>query len=117
MILDVVADRPLQNYKRALATEGVFVMVGGSTSAILKMMTTGKLSTRLSKIFGSSDNRRLTIMGYKPNEGLDDLSDLFQKGQFVPVVDKVFSLSDTRDAFSYFSTGSFKGKIVIKISD
>ena len=113
LIVDVVANRPIVNYKKALAPGGNFVMVGGTTSTILQMMTMGPLITRLVP----PTDRRLSLMGYTPNRGLDDMSTFFQEGRVVPVIDKVFSLADTAEAFRYFAGGSFKGKVVIKIVD
>jgi len=112
VIVDVVANRPISNYKRALAPGGTFVMIGGATSTILKMMI---MSPMISKEKRPGD-RNLTIMGYKPNEGLDDMSKYFQEGKVTPMIDKVFSLEETADAFRYFASGVFKGKVVIKIS-
>ena len=112
IIVDVVANRPLSSYKRALAPGGIFVMIGGSTSTILKMMV---MSPIISKGNRPGD-KRLTIMGYKPNQGLDDMSAYFQQGKVIPVIDKVFPLAETREAFKYFASGSFKGKVVLKIT-
>ena len=112
VIVDVVANRPISNYKRALAAGGTFVMIGGGTSTILKMMI---MSPMISKGKRPGD-KKLTIMGYKPNEGLDDMSKYFQQGKVTPLIDKVFPLEETADAFRYFASGVFKGKVVIKIS-
>ena len=112
IIVDVVANRPLSSYKRALAPGGIFVMIGGSTSTILKMMV---MSPIISKGNRPGD-KRLTIMGYKPNQGLDDMSTYFQQGKVIPVIDKVFPLAETREAFKYFASGTFKGKVVLKIT-
>ena len=111
IIIDVVANRPLSNYKRALAEGGTFVMIGGSTSTILKMMI---MSPMMSKRNRPGD-KRLTLMGYKTNQGLDDMSTYYEEGKVIPVIDRVFPLAETPDAFKYFASGSFKGKVVIKI--
>jgi NADPH:quinone reductase-like Zn-dependent oxidoreductase len=117
LIVDVVANRPIFRYKKALAPGGQFVMIGGTTSTIFKMMTVGSLVSQLRKITSNPSDRRLTIMGYKPNQGLDDMSTYFIEGKVIPVIDKVFSLADTADAFRYFASNSFKGKVVIKMVD
>lgn len=111
VIVDVIANRPISNYRRALSSNGIFVMIGGSTPTILKLMILGPLISRLN----GRDGKRITIMGYKPNHGLDDMSTYFQEGKVVPVIDKVFPLEQTADAFRYFSEGKFKGKIVVKM--
>ena len=111
VIVDVVANRPLSNYKRALAPGGTFVMIGGSTLTILKMMIFGPMFSKGNR----PDHKRLTLWGYKPSQGLDDMSRFFQEGKVIPVIDKVFSLAETADAFRYFASGAFKGKVVIRM--
>jgi NADPH:quinone reductase-like Zn-dependent oxidoreductase len=117
LIVDVVANRPIFRYKKALAPGGQFVMIGGTTSTILQMMTLGSLVSQVRKIAASPSDRRVAMMGYKPNQGLDDMSVFFQEGKVIPVIDRIFPLSDTAEAFRYFALGSFKGKVVIKIVD
>ena len=109
VIVDVVANRPVSNYKRALARGGIFVMIGGSTSTILKMMIMAPVISKGKR----PGDKRLTLMGYKPNQGLDDMSTYFEQGKVIPVIDRVFSLAETADAFKYFASGLFKGKVVI----
>ena len=117
LIVDVVANRPIFSYKKALAPGGQFVMIGGTTSTIMQMMTLGSLVSLVRKIAASPSDRRLAMMGYKPNHGLDDMSVFFQEGKVIPVIDKIFPLADTAEAFRYFGRGSFKGKVVIKLVD
>jgi NADPH:quinone reductase-like Zn-dependent oxidoreductase len=117
LIVDVVANRPIFRYKNALAPGGLFVMIGGTTSSILQMMTLGSIVSQMKKIFARPSDRRLEMMRYKPGHGLDDMSTFFVEGKVIPVIDKVFPLTDTADAFRYFARGSYKGKVVIKIVD
>ena len=41
--------------------------------------------------------------------------ELFEAGKIKPVIDKVFPLAKTADAFNYFGEGRFKGKIVVTL--
>ncbi len=109
-ILDVTAHRSASTYRRALKPGGVFVMIGGSMGGLLlRMMLLEPLLSRFSK-------KKLGIMGYKPNRtDLDLLTRLFEEGKVVPVIDRVYPLHQTPDAFRYFGTGRHKGKIVISI--
>jgi NADPH:quinone reductase-like Zn-dependent oxidoreductase len=115
LIVDVVANRQILRYKKALAPGGLFVMIGGTTSTILQMMTLGSLVSQVRKIAANPSDRRVTMMGYKPNHGLDDMSTYFVEGKVIPVIDKVFPLAETAEAFRYFGGGSFKGKVVIEV--
>jgi len=107
-ILDVIAHKSTADYKRALKPEGVFAMIGGSMGGLLfQMMVVQPVLSKYRK-------KKLGIMGYHVNrEGLEELSRLFEAGKINPVIDKVFPLEKTSDAFRYFGQGNFIGKIII----
>lgn len=109
-ILDVIAHRNVSDYKRALKPGGSFVMIGGSMGWLLvQLMLFGSIISK----FG---NRKLGLMGYRPNRNdLDTLSRLFEEGKVIPVIDRGYPLQETADAFRYFGTGRVKGKIIIMI--
>lgn len=110
LILDVVAHRSFFDYKRALKPGGIFAFVGGSMSLMLPILTLGPLVSLTS-------NKKLAVVVHRPNRGdLDRLTALFEDGVIEPVIDRVFELADTAEAFRYFGEGSFKGKIVIEVS-
>lgn len=108
-ILDVIAHRSTASYKRALKPSGVFAMIGGSMGGLLaRMMLIQPLVSVFSK-------KKLGIMGYRVNrEGLEELASLCSKGIMVPVIDSVFPLIETADAFRYYEKGNFNGKILIR---
>jgi NADPH:quinone reductase-like Zn-dependent oxidoreductase len=111
-VLDVIAHRSVSDYKRVLKPGGIFAMIGGSMGGLLvQMMLIQPLLSKFRK-------KKLGIMGYKVSrEGLNELTHLFNEKKIFPVIDKVFSLEDTADAFRYFGQGNFKGKIVVSITD
>lgn len=109
-ILDVTAHRSVWDYRRALKPGGIFTMIGGSTGRLLQFMVVAPLLSR----FGT---RKLGIMGYKPNRpDLDYLTRLFEEGKVVPVIDRIYPLTATDDAFRYFGTGGVRGKVVILVA-
>jgi NADPH:quinone reductase-like Zn-dependent oxidoreductase len=110
-ILDVTAHRSVDDYKRALKPHGVFAMIGGSMGGLLvRMMIVEPL---LSK-FG---DKKIGIMGYRPNRiDLDLLTKLFDDGKVTPVIDRCFKFEEVSEAFRYFISGKFKGKIIIEVS-
>lgn len=111
-ILDLVAHRSVSSYKRALKPGGVFSMVGGSMGGLLlRLALFGKWISKRS-------GKNLGIMGYRPRrQDLEELNHLFEQGKVQPVIDKVFPLQETAAAFRYFVEGSFKGKIIIQVTD
>jgi len=110
-ILDVIAHRSASDYKRALKPDGVFAMIGGSMGGLLfRMMVVEPLLSRYR-------NKKLGIMGYMVGRTeLEQLTHLLEEGKIKPVIDSVFSLKDGAKAFQYFLSGTFKGKVIIKVA-
>jgi NADPH:quinone reductase-like Zn-dependent oxidoreductase len=107
-ILDVIAHRSANNYSRALKAGGCFTMIGGSMGGLLLRMML------VEPILSNFRNRKLGIMGYRPNrEDLDKLNRLFDEGKLTPVIDRCYPLTETAEAFRYFGTGAVQGKIII----
>ncbi|MGB3007293.1 MAG: NAD(P)-dependent alcohol dehydrogenase [Chitinophagaceae bacterium] len=111
-ILDVIAHRSVADYKRALKPGGTFVMIGGSMGGLLlQFLFIWPILSRFS-------NKKLGIMGYKPNrKDLEYLNQLFEEGNLIPVIDKRYQLPEVAAAFHYFGEGNIKGKIIINIID
>jgi NADPH:quinone reductase-like Zn-dependent oxidoreductase len=108
LIIDNVANKSLSDYKGALNPYGMFVMVGGSMSTILKAMLFSKLLTA----FGS---KKLKILAHKPNKDLSALIELYNSGAYQPILEKTFTLPETPEAMRLLGEGHAKGKVVIKI--
>ena len=110
-ILDVIAKRSVVDYKRTLKPGGVFSMIGGSMGWLLVEMIF------LSKIISKLSGKYLGLMGYRPTRNdLEELNLLVEQGKLKPVIDKIFLLHETAEAFRYFEKGEFKGKIVIAVN-
>ncbi|MEP5613471.1 MAG: NAD(P)-dependent alcohol dehydrogenase [Cyclobacteriaceae bacterium] len=108
LILDVVGHHSIYDYKRVLKPGGDYRMIGGASSLILQSMFVAPFIS----MFGS---KKMGILGHQPNKGLDHLIDLYSKNEVKPIIDSVFPLEETRDAFEYFGKGHVKGKVVIKV--
>jgi NADPH:quinone reductase-like Zn-dependent oxidoreductase len=107
LIVDVVSHRLVFDYMRALAPQGICVLVGGSGRAIFKSLFLGSWA------LGS---RKVTLLLYKPNPlDLARISDLVKAGKLVPVIDRRYPLSEVADAFHYYAEGNVKGKIVVTV--
>jgi len=108
LILDVAAHHSILDYKRALSPNGIYSVVGGSTSAFLQVILLGPLIS----LFGS---KKLGLMIWKPNkrEDMVCLVDFFEDGKFVPVIDRVYPLSEVADGLKYLEEGNVQGKVVI----
>lgn len=110
-IVDPVAYNSTSDYIRTLKPNGVFAMIGGSMGGLLfRMMAVEPLRSRYR-------DKKLGIMGYKAGaKELDALTEVVAEGRMKPVIDRVYPLAETAEAFRYFLSNEFKGKVVIKVS-
>ncbi len=107
-ILDVVGHHSIYDYKRSLRRGGEYRMIGGPTSLILQAMM-------VAPFISMTGNKKMGILGHEPNKGLGDILELYRDRSIKPVIDSVYSLEDTVEAFRYFGRGLFKGKVVISM--
>ena len=111
LIIDVVAHRSVFDYKRALHTGGVFVVVGGAIPRILQVAFLGSWISKAS-------GKKMGLLMHRPNpEDLQYLSSLYEAGELVPIIDRCFTLNEVPEAMKYFGEGHFVGKIVIAIAE
>lgn len=106
LILDVKTDRSLLSYARALNAGGTYATVGGDTARLLRVAALGSVMFRWSQ-------KRLRVVGLKPNKDLAYVNELFESGRLVPVIDRRYRLEEAGEAFRFFSTGDYRGKIVV----
>ncbi len=105
LIVDVVARHPLKTYRGMLNPGGKFLMIGGTMKAILQAMVFGKIS--------SQNDKHVGILTYQTNRGLEDFESLLGEGKVRAVIDSVFPMARTSDAFRHYASGAFKGKVII----
>ena len=110
LILDIVVQRWIFDYKRALTREGIVVMVGGSMTRVFLNILLGKMMT---------SKKKIGLGAWKPNkkEDLNFLKELFEADKIKPVIDRYYPLSDVPEAFRYLEEGLAKGKIVITLEN
>jgi NADPH:quinone reductase-like Zn-dependent oxidoreductase len=109
IIIDTVARRTLSEYKRILNPGGLFVMVGGSRSAIFQAAFLGPLYSR-----NGEKHLGLNLWSKPYNkEDMDFLEELFKAGEVVPVIDRHYPLNKVPEALMYLEEGLALGKVVI----
>ncbi len=109
LILGINGNYPLSAYKRTLAPDGRYVMVGGSLSQIFKSLLFGWLL--------SSGSKKMKSLSAKPNkQDLEFLGTLLEKGIIKPVIDRRYPLDKTADAMNYLSQGHAAGKVIITVN-
>lgn len=109
LIIDPVMKRSIFMYKNLLSENGKFSMVGGENSKILQSMFIGPIISLFT-------NKSMGLLIHITNrKDLDTLSEYLSNKNVLPIVDKIFPLEKTAEAFEYFEKGTYKGKIVINI--
>ena len=86
----------------------MYASVGGNTSSIIQLVFLGPLIRK-------KENKVLTVVMHKANQGLSMMNELFRSGKVKPVIDKCFPFNETAQAFRYFGEGHFKGKVVVTV--
>jgi len=83
LILDVVVHRSIFDYRRALSSNGICVMVGGSMTRVFLNMLLGSL-------ISMAGSKKIGLVMWKPNkkEDLVFMKELFEAGNVVPVIDR-----------------------------
>ncbi|MDZ7643400.1 MAG: NAD(P)-dependent alcohol dehydrogenase [Woeseiaceae bacterium] len=109
LILDVKTNRSPADYERALNPHGVYTTVGGE---MLRLMQVALSRFRFSR----ANDRTLRVVGLKANRDLDYFNELFEAGNFKPVIDSEYAFNeiDLQKAFHRFGAAAHTGKIVIR---
>ena len=109
LILDVVAHRSVFAYKRALRPRGSYFLTGGSVATIFQVLLLGPW------IRGTT-GKKMRILAVQPNlKDLVYVTELYEAGKVVPVIDRRYPLSEIPEALRYLGEGRTKGKVVITV--
>lgn len=108
LIIDLVARRSVFAYRRALAPAGTYLIVGGTTRALLRVVTAGAL-------IGTMTGRRLGVLAVKQGPAhFSPLADRCIAGDVRIHVDRVFPLEQVPEALTYVGDGHALGKVVVE---
>jgi len=108
LILDVQGRHSIADYQRALSSNGRYVMVGGETTLVNRIIWQGLLTA-------VNGGQKMGLLLHKANRGLADLSRLLEQGKIVPIVDSCYPLEKLADALRYYAEGHVRGKLVISM--
>lgn len=108
LIIAVNGNYPLSAYKHLLNKNGIYVMVGGAMTQIIKSLLFGKLMSWGSK-------KMLNLSAKANQKDLELIAQLAQEGKIWPVIERRYSLEQTPEAMRYTAEGHAMGKVVIKV--
>jgi NADPH:quinone reductase-like Zn-dependent oxidoreductase len=97
----------LPAYKRALTSQGRYVMAGGTQIQIFQSML-------LSSIMSEKDGRTMGGFFAQPNQDdLKTIKELFEAKKVQSVIDRRYTLAGAAEALGYLGEGHARGKIII----
>ncbi|MDR1214358.1 MAG: NAD(P)-dependent alcohol dehydrogenase [Propionibacteriaceae bacterium] len=110
-VIDVAANRPIGQLREVVNPGGVVASVGFSSLRHLVGVSLAAL--------GQKDSRRVVMVAADntDNRYLHTLSDLVTTGQLRPVIDHVYSLDQTAQAFQHIEYGHPAGKIIVLLDE
>jgi NADPH:quinone reductase-like Zn-dependent oxidoreductase len=109
LILDVIAERSVFAYQRALWPNGCYFAVGGAVATLFQILLLGPWIRR-------TTGKNIRILAVQPNrKDLVFVTELCEAGKVVPVIDRRYPLSEVPEALRYLGEGHAKGKVVITV--
>lgn len=109
LVLAVNGKSSLSSFKRVLSPKGVFVLVGGALSQVIKSLLFGP--------FMSIGSKKMRSLSAKSNtKDLEFIIKLVEEGKLKSVIDRRYSLDETAEAVRYLSEGHARGKVVIQVA-
>ncbi|MEX0662543.1 MAG: NAD(P)-dependent alcohol dehydrogenase [Balneolaceae bacterium] len=108
LILDTKSNRSVFKVARSLKKNGKYITMGGSMYRLLEVVLLGSMISLFT-------GKKLRVLIHEPNRGLDQMSELVEKGQIKPVVDGPYGFEKIPELIQYFGEGKHSGKIVIEI--
>jgi NADPH:quinone reductase-like Zn-dependent oxidoreductase len=109
LIIAVNGYRSILEYRRALKSNGIYVVLGGSMAQILQGMLIGPVLSRI-----GNKKMRITMANANQND-LVFLKELLEAGKVVPVIDRCYPLDEVTEAIKYLVAGHARGKVVISV--
>ncbi|WHX32759.1 NADP-dependent oxidoreductase [Brevibacillus agri] len=123
-VFDTLGGDVLEKSFRILKPGGQIVSVSGMPNARfgkeanLGWMKTAMLSIVSSKITAlerKTQTKYHFLFMKASGAQLKILTEMIEAGQIKPVIDKVYQLKDTAQAFDYLESGRAKGKVIVKV--
>ena len=115
VVLDLVGNRSLTDFRRALTPTGTLVLSGGGASrggsmfGPMGLMLRGQLMSRFV-------HHRVLMLRAKPSkENLAALRELAESGKVMPVIDRTYPLSEAPEAIRYLEVEHARAKVVITV--
>jgi NADPH:quinone reductase-like Zn-dependent oxidoreductase len=105
LILDIVANRSVSDYSRALTPKGTYVAVAFNPSALF-----------LGSLISMTGNKKMNQLSHKPNvKDLVFIKELIEAGKVIPIIARRYPLREAAEALRYYEEGHPSGKVIITV--
>ena len=112
LILDLVGNHAVSACRRALRPGGTLLLSYGGSNTWVGPFGRILQAAALSRF---ASQRLLAFTAHVTGEDLRALSDLVQSGAVTPVIDRTYSLVESREALRYLEAGHAGGKVVVTV--
>jgi NADPH:quinone reductase-like Zn-dependent oxidoreductase len=113
LILDIGGNSRLSRLRRALASRGTLVIVGGEGGGRWLGGTDRQLrAMMLSPFVGQKLG---TFVNKENHEDMLVLKELIEAGKVTPIIDRTYPLAEVPEAIRYLEEGHARGKVVISV--
>ena len=109
LVLDLAAHRSIFDGKRALSANGIYLLAGGGFWPTLQAALLGPWISR------TGSKKVVFLLADTNGEDLVHMTELYEAGKVVPIVDRAYPLSEAAEAFRLVGEGRSKGKVVITV--
>ena len=108
LILDPRTNRSPWKLLKSLNKGGRYVSVGGKSGKLIQLL----LLKGLIRLF---TGKKVMMLGLKPNQHLDKINAMYEKGAIKPVIDGPYPFEEVPQRVQYFGDAKHQGKVVISI--
>ena len=112
LILDIAGNPPIKRLRRALATRGTVVFVGGEGGGAVTGMSRQMGGALMSAVL---KQRMVLFLGRERAAVYEQLSRFIESGELVPSLDRTFPLPEAREAMQMLERGEIRGKVAITV--
>jgi NADPH:quinone reductase-like Zn-dependent oxidoreductase len=115
VVFDLVGNRSLTEFRRALTPAGTLVLSGGGVSrggsliGPIGLILRGQLLSRFVR------HRLLVLTATPGRENLAALRELAESGKVAPIIDRTYPLSEVPEAIRYLEVEHARAKVVITV--
>jgi NADPH:quinone reductase-like Zn-dependent oxidoreductase len=113
VILDIGGNSTLARLRRALASLGTLVIIGGEGGGRWLGGTDRQLRAMILSPFVGQ--KLGTFVNKENHEDLIVLKELIESGKVTPVIDRTYPLAEVPEAIRYLEQGHARGKVVITV--